>query len=104
MTWQRLAAVLQNVLFDANSLSIGVLAFRLEHDVSDYNRTRDRTLFRAHQRHPDLWMPVDHRLDFLGMNFQPTDVDDTVRTTDKVITIATPLDDIAGVDETVFVD
>src|SRR5271155_1099481 len=48
-------------------------------------------------------MPVYHRLDLFGMNFQPADIDDTVVAADKIITIATPFNDVAGVNESFVV-
>ena len=49
-------------------------------------------------------MPVYHRFNFLGMNFQSTDIDDTAPPSNKVIAVATQFHHIAGVDKAVQVD
>ncbi len=46
-------------------------------------------------------MPVDDRLDLLGMNFLAADIDDAAAPADEDITIATPLHHVAGIDEAV---
>ena len=54
-------------------------------------------------RHPHVGMPVDHRLDLLGMNLQAADIDDAAAPADEVIAVAAQLDHVAGVDEAVGV-
>ena len=48
-------------------------------------------------------MPVYHRLDLFGINFQPAHNHDTVVAADKIITIAVPFNDVAGVNEPIVV-
>src|SRR4051812_27918408 len=49
-------------------------------------------------------MPIDHRFDFFGMNFEATNVDDTVAPADKAISISAKLDHVAGINEAVSVE
>jgi hypothetical protein len=44
-------------------------------------------------------MAVDHRLDLLGMDLQPADVDDSVAAANEPPAAVLELDDIARVDE-----
>ena len=60
-------------------------------------------LLRPHQRHAHLRMPVDHRLDLLGMNLQAADIDDAAAAADEVVAVAAQLHHVAGVDEAVGV-
>ena len=53
--------------------------------------------------HFHLWMPIDDRFDFFGMNFQSSDIDNAALTTNKMIAVTTPLDDIACIDKPVDV-
>ncbi len=48
-------------------------------------------------------MPVDHRLDLFRMDLQSADIDDATLAADEVITLAAPLDNVAGVDKAVGV-
>src|SRR6185312_8884145 len=48
-------------------------------------------------------MAVDHRLDLLGMNLESADIDDAIRAADKVVAVAAALDQIARIDEIVWV-
>ena len=48
-------------------------------------------------------MPIDDRLDLLGMNLQPADIDDAAAAAGEDVTIAAPLHHVAGIDEAVAV-
>src|SRR5271155_5230723 len=65
MTRQRLAAKLENVVFQFDLPR--TLPFRHEHHVGDYDRAGDRVSLRSNQRHAHLRMPVDHRLNLFRM-------------------------------------
>ena len=48
-------------------------------------------------------MPIDHGLDFLGMDLEAANIDDAVASSDEVVAVAAQLDHIARVNETVRV-
>src|SRR5580692_12282772 len=100
---QRVAAKLQYVVLDLLLLAAGTRAIGFQHDVGNHDRAGDRALLWPHQRHSHLWMPVDHRLDLLGMNLQSTDIDDAAAAAGKNVAIAAPLHHVTGIDETVAV-
>ncbi len=56
---------------------------------------------RPYQRHLHARMPIDHRLDFLGMYLEAANIDDAVAASDEVVAVAVQLDHIARVNETV---
>src|SRR5580704_6723663 len=99
---QRRAAELQYVVLDL-LLAARVSAFGFKHNVGNHDRAGDGISLRPHQRHSHLWMPVDDRLDLLGMNLQPTDIDDAAAAAGKDVTIAAPLHHVAGIDEAVTI-
>ena len=70
-----------------------------EDDVGDHDGAGDRAPARPRARHPYGLVPVDHRLDLLGMDLQPADVDDAAAPADEVVALAAQLDHVAGVDE-----
>src|SRR5271156_609533 len=49
-------------------------------------------------------MPVYHSFDFLRVNLQSTDIDDTATPSDKIVAVAAQFDHIAGVNESIRVD
>ncbi len=48
-------------------------------------------------------MPVDHRLDLLGVNFQTADIDDAAAAPGEQISIATQFNHVTGIDEAVSI-
>ena len=49
-------------------------------------------------------MSIQYPLDFLWIDFIAADIDDSAAAADKIITIAAPLNEIGGVDETMAVE
>ena len=49
-------------------------------------------------------MAVDDGLNFLGVDLQPTDIDDSAPSTKEVITVTAPLHNVASVDKALTVD
>src|ERR1700719_4454474 len=99
---QSFAAERQYVVLDL-LLSARARAIGFEHDVGNHDRAGDRALFRPHQRHSYLWMPVDDRFDLLGMDLQSADIDDAAAAAGEDVAIAAPLHHVTGIDETVAI-
>src|SRR5580698_8640860 len=99
---QGFAAERQYVVLDSQ-LAAGTPTIGFQHDIGNYDRAGDRTLFRPHQRHSDLWMPVDNRLDLLRMDLQSPDIDDATAAASKDVTIAASLHHVAGIDEPITI-
>ena len=73
------------------------------HDIGNHNRTYDSVLPCLHKGHLHVRMPVDYRLNFLGMDLEAADINDPVPSTGEVIAITTQLDHVASVDKAIFV-
>src|SRR5258708_4570559 len=76
LVWRKaLPAICDDVIADRLCLRrVGTIG---KHHVSDHDGAGDRALARAHPRHPHTLMAVDHRLDFLGVNLEAPDIDDS---------------------------
>src|SRR3989454_11068197 len=48
-------------------------------------------------------MAVDHRLNLLGVDLQPADIDDSAPATEEVVAVAASFHDVASVDEALMV-
>src|SRR5437879_3557632 len=48
-------------------------------------------------------MAVDHRLNLLGVDLQPADIDDSAPATEEVVAVLASFHDVAGVDEALMV-
>src|SRR6185437_11715380 len=90
---QRVAAELENLILDV-SLVFGALARRLQHHIGDDDCAGERAALWPHQRHAHLRMPVDHSLDFFGVNLQTADIDDATPPPDEIKSIAAALDHV----------
>src|SRR2546426_1840525 len=94
----------QRVVADLKDLALDVRAAGLcvQDDVGGDERTGDRTFSRLHPRHSYRRVSVDRRLDFLRVDFQSSDVDDAVPSTEEVVAVAAAFHHVAGVDEAVI--
>src|SRR5579862_7711593 len=99
---QSFAAKRQYVVLDLQ-LAARARAIGFQHDVGNHDRAGDGIFLWPHQRHSYLWVPVDDRLDLLGVNLQASDIDDAAAPAGEDVAIAAPLHHIAGIDETVAV-
>ena len=77
--------------------------FAFHNDISDHNRAREGILSRSRARHLYPRMTVDRSLDLLGMDLQAADVNDTVLSADKIISLTAQLDHVASVDEAILI-
>src|SRR5271166_3433918 len=85
--------------------SLGVLInLPSEHHVGDDNGAGDGIFSSADQRHPNLGVAVDHGFDFLRMDLQSSDIDDSASPSDEIVPISTQLDDVAGIDEALSIE
>src|SRR3984893_10046028 len=101
---QRVAAELQDIALDGAELIVRALASRFQDDIGDHDRAGGRTFLWPHQRHADLRVPVDHRLDLFGMNLEAADIDDAATAAGESVTGAVQFNDVAGIDEALFVE
>src|SRR5207247_10083877 len=76
----------------------------LQDDIGDDQRTGDRASPRPNDRHSHGRVAVDDGLNFLGVDLQPTDIDDSAPSTKEVITVTAPLHNVASVDKALTVD
>src|ERR1043166_8543324 len=90
--------------FPPQALGVGsVVAVEMlaQYHVGNHDRPGDRVAARVHQRKPYRRMAVDHRLYFLRMDLETAYVDDAPAPADEIITLATQLHHVVGVDEAV---
>lgn len=92
MTWQRSTAEFKDLMLDRAGRQVPVV--HVQNHVGYHQRTRDRALSGSHQRHPDLWMSINHGFYFLRMDLQASDVDDAVPPAHEVIAIPAQLDQV----------
>src|ERR1700686_4487401 len=102
MARQRFAAERQYVVLDLQ-LAARARVFRFQNDIRNDDRAGDRILLRPHQRYSYLRVPIDDRLDLLGVNLQSADIDDAAAAAGEGVTIAAPLHHVAGIDEAVVI-
>src|SRR5437588_13025870 len=65
-----------------------VTGLLLQHDVGDHNRPGDRIFPRPDERHADLRVTIDYRLDLFVMHLQAADIDDAAAAPDEIVAIA----------------
>src|SRR6266508_3725206 len=84
-------AALHDLALERRGALAGTVLVRAQQHVGDHDLAGDRIPPRAHQRHPHVRMPVDHRLDLLGMDLEAANIDDAVAPADEMITLAAQL-------------
>src|ERR1700687_1953510 len=99
MRHQRLTAeLLDGLLQFARLFALG-RSPGLEKHSGYHERASNRVFLRLHQRQPHPRMAVEHGFDFLGMYFEPANVNHAVAPALEVIAAITPLEHVASVDK-----
>src|SRR6185312_16916586 len=81
-------------------LHSGEICTRLpENDVGRNHCAGDRTLPCPYPRNLHGRMTVQNRFDFLGIHLLPTDIDNTLAAPEEMVAVATPLYQVAGINE-----
>jgi hypothetical protein len=91
-----------NILPDLAS-SVGIAGARtgLENHVRDNQGPDYRVASGLNQRHLHVRMTIDHRFDFFRVNLEATDIDRSIPPPDEIVSIASQLDHVLRVYETI---